>query len=1019
MKPGAVIDLLQAKHWELYSPIRIKWKRPPRTPRSPLSITPGRDWTDWNENIVGLKKNAANWFYAKLNIPRHHHSIDLRNTEIGLFLHGWCPFTMWLDGEELFKEKHAWHATGPIAEPVYLPPGPHRLVLRLEPTEIPAAVWAPMSTFVRPIACAETAIQVSAAAAQLRVARTLAKTAKQKKLVDRAARAIDNAALEKNDWPRALKSIARMEQILQPLSARAKEMTVRLLGHAHIDMDWMWTWKDTVHCARRDFKSVTDLMDDYPDLTFAISQVPTYDVVRRKDPSVFKKVKARVAEERWEAVVGTWTEGDLHMADGESIARHMLYATDWTTEHLGSKTNVLWEPDTFGHPANMPQLAKLGEFDYYFHMRGNPGGPDNWPARVWKGLDGTAIEAVSMSYNGDLTPTAIVGNALSHLRFGLKDALHIWGMGDHGGAMSRYWLRLLSLYRDKPLIPTIRFGTLAEHMKAVRRSGVKLPSNRGETFSLFEGCWTTHAHMKRYNRMCEGALLTAETLSALAGLDRNEPLRKCWTGVLFNHFHDLFDGCSVKDSYLDACARFRKSLKGAEQVTKEAFHRFVKPARKGKKLVVFNQLGFARTGPVKVRLPASVTYLVDEDGESVPIQKMDREFVFIARDVPALSSKTYSIRSTSRGMPAVTPVSIADERASYRVETMHVVSHVSKASGAIAEYYDKALRRKFVAHGLPKHMSHVGAARQELGMNVFQVLDESPNDMSAWLINNIIREEHLLRGAKVELVETGPVFARFRVEHRFRSSKIEEDIVYYNDLSRVDFEAVIDWREQGGPEVGVPQLSVSFAGNHSRSAARFEGPFCVTERPANGQEQPTQKWLNVAGPKCGFTIYNDSRHGCNVLGNRARMTLLRNAYGPDAESDNGVHTVRFAFEPHGPKMPASELIRRGMTFNRVPLTAVTSSGRAKLPPGLRITGSSSVVCTCLRPAEHSNGLILRLFEADGKKARIRFKLGKGISSAREVNFLENPIRKYRPAGGAVRTSFRPYEVKTFLLKVRK
>ena len=288
-------------------------------------------------------------------------------------------------------------------------------------------------------------------------------------------------------------------------------------------------------------------------------------------------------------------------------------------------------------------------------------------------------------------------------------------------------------------------------------------------------------------------------------------------------------------------------------------------------------------------------------------------------------------------------------------------------------------------------------------MNVFQVLDESPNDMSAWLINNIVREEHLLRGAKVELVETGPVFARFRVEHRFRSSKIEEDIVYYNDLSRVDFEAVIDWQEKGGPEVGVPQLSVSFAGNHSRSVARFEGPFCVTERPANGQEQPTQKWLDVAGRECGFTIYNDSRYGCNVLGNRARMTLLRNAYGPDEESDNGVHTVRFAFEPHGPKMPTSELVRRGMIFNRAPLTAVTRSGRAKLPPGLQITGSASVVCTCLRRAEHSKGLILRLFEADGKRARHRQHAEpKHRQDTRPLQSGEHELPCHRPRpGGAL------------------
>lgn len=1024
VRTDSTIGLLLEKHAELYSQMPVTWKRPVRASRNPLRATPLKSWPDWNLTFVGIPKNVPTWLYADLNIPRRHRGLDLRNTDIGLFLHGWCPFTMWLDGEELFKEEHAWHASGPIAEPVPLAQGRHRLVMCITPTETPTTP-APLSVFVRPMACVEMAIHMSAAAGQLRLAQTLAGTTTQRRLVQRAAAAVDTDALARSDWPVVLASIARMEEILSPLSEQARELTVRLLGHSHIDMDWMWTWPDTVHCIRRDFRSVTDLMDDYPGLTFAISQVPSYDVVRKMDPAVFRKVRARVAEGRWEAVVGTWTEGDLHMADGESIARHMLYATDWTRRHLGSKTNVLWEPDTFGHPANMPQLARHGELEYYFHMRTNPGRENNWPVRRWEGLDGTDIEAVSMSYNGDLQPMSVIGTALSHLRSGFRDSLHIWGLGNHGGAMSRYWLKLLDIYRHKPLIPTIEFGTLNDHMRAVRRSGARLPSNRGETFSLFEGCWTTHAHMKRSNRMCESALLTAETMSALAGLDRNDELRECWSRVLFNHFHDLMDGCSVKDSYTDSCARFRKSLKGAERVSREALGRFVTPVSRGKTLVVVNQLAFLRTGPVRVRLPASTTHLLDDEGASIPVQRIGKDFMFIARDIPAFSSRSYRIQTGSRGASALPPVAVSDDRRQgakhmhYRVETVHAVSQLSKDSGAISAYYDKRLCREFVAHGVPRHMAHVEAARRDLALNVFQVCDESPNDMSAWLIHNIVRQENLLRGAEVSLLETGPVFARFRVSHRFRSSTIREDVIYYNDLPQVDFETMIDWREKGSPEQGVPQLKVSFAGTHSGSIARFEGPFCITERPADGQEQPTQKWVDASGSECGFAILNDGRYGCDVLGSRIRLTILRNSYGPDEESDNGVHTVRFAFVPHGPRTPASELTRQATVFNRPPLTALANRPAAGLPPGLRMTGGGSVLCTCLRRAEHSDGTILRLFEADGRRARVSVQLGNGIRTAREVNFLENPVRKCRTSKGAVRLSFRPYEVKTLLLHTRK
>ena len=182
---------------------------------------------------------------------------------------------------------------------------------------------------------------------------------------------------------------------------------------------------------------------------------------------------------------------------------------------------------------------------------------------------------------------------------------------------------------------------------------------------------------------------------------------------------------------------------------------------------------------------------------------------------------------------------------------------------------------------------------------MFQVADESPNAMTAWLIHDVRREENLLQAESVEFVAAGPVCARFRVRHRFRSSRIDEELVFYREVPRVDFEARIDWCETGGPEQGVPQLKVAFAADLAAVRARTEGPFVVREIPANGMERPTQKWADLAGDGAGFTLLNDSKYGVDALGGRLRLTLLRNAYGPDPETDNGVHTVRFAFEPHG------------------------------------------------------------------------------------------------------------------------
>ncbi|MCX7887747.1 MAG: hypothetical protein N3B01_10925, partial [Verrucomicrobiae bacterium] len=74
---------------------------------------------------------------------------------------------------------------------------------------------------------------------------------------------------------------------------------------------------------------------------------------------------------------------------------------------------------------------------------------------------------------------------------------------------------------------------------------------------------------------------------------------------------------------------------------------------------------------------------------------------------------------------------------------------------------------------------------------------------------------------------------------------------------------------------------------------RFEQPFAIAERPADGQEQATQKWADLTGAEFGFTLLNNARYGCDALGGRLRLTLVRNSYDPDPDSDAGRHLVRW------------------------------------------------------------------------------------------------------------------------------
>ena len=176
------------------------------------------------------------------------------------------------------------------------------------------------------------------------------------------------------------KAVAAAEEMLRPVAKTAKSYTVHCIGHAHIDMNWMWSWPETVAVTNDTFTTVLKLMEEFEDFRFTQSQASVYEIVRRHNGELFERIRRRVAEGRWEVAAVHWVEGDKNLASGESLARHMLYTRAFAREQLGlspADVPVDWEPDTFGHAATIPTIVSAGGAKYYYLCRGGaaPRGP--------------------------------------------------------------------------------------------------------------------------------------------------------------------------------------------------------------------------------------------------------------------------------------------------------------------------------------------------------------------------------------------------------------------------------------------------------------------------------------------------------------------------------------------------------------------------------------------------------------------------------------------------------------------
>jgi alpha-mannosidase len=72
---------------------------------------------------------------------------------------------------------------------------------------------------------------------------------------------------------------AQAENCLLPLAPEAKTYHLIMAGHSHIDMNWKWSWDETVATTIATFKTMLKLMEEYPDYHFSQSQAATYKII--------------------------------------------------------------------------------------------------------------------------------------------------------------------------------------------------------------------------------------------------------------------------------------------------------------------------------------------------------------------------------------------------------------------------------------------------------------------------------------------------------------------------------------------------------------------------------------------------------------------------------------------------------------------------------------------------------------------------------------------------------------------
>ncbi|MBI4810162.1 MAG: alpha-mannosidase, partial [Ignavibacteriales bacterium] len=389
-------------------------------------------------------------------------------------------------------------------------------------------------------------------------------------LLQKLADEVDVRSLALGSLEKFVASLDKVRPQLKPVGDFAKRYTLFFDANAHIDAAWLWRERETIEVCKNTFTSVLNMMDSRPDFTYTQSSAAYYDWMEQLYPDVFKRMIPRVKDGRWEIIGGMWIEPDCNLPSGEAWMRHLLYAKRYFKEKFGVDVKIGWNPDSFGYNWNMPQFYINAGIDAFITQKIGWNETNVFPHRVfwWESPDGSRV----LSYfpfdyvNTVDDPYRLVDWVRQFdANTGFTKMMILFGVGDHGGGPSDDMIDRIEHLKTLDIYPSIEYGTTTQYLDWLKTQNLStIPVWKDELYLEYhQGTYTTQAKGKEWNHKSEVLLTNAEKFSSLSamfgGRYNNADIEEAWKHVLFNQFHDILPGSSIREVYVDAPERYKQS----------------------------------------------------------------------------------------------------------------------------------------------------------------------------------------------------------------------------------------------------------------------------------------------------------------------------------------------------------------------------------------------------------------------------------------------------------------------------
>jgi alpha-mannosidase len=839
-------------------------------------------------------------------------------------------------------------------------------------------------------------------------------------------------------------SLSHLRRTLIPLCDPLKARTIQCVGHAHLDMAWLWPVADTWDAAERTFKSVLNLQKDFPGLTYTHSSPALFEWLEHNRPELFKQIQQKVKEGSWSIDAGLWIEPEFNVISGEAIARHILYGQRYCQEKFGTLSKIAWLPDSFGFCWQLPQLLSQGGIETFATLKLSWNDSTQFPHQLfwWQSPDGSRIRSLMLPPIGsDIDPIKMATHAESWEKStGISDSFWLPGLGDHGGGPTRDMLEKAQRWEKSPFFPNLTFTTPNRYLDALPPTKEDLPVWKDELYlELHRGCYTTHADQKQQNRRCEDLLYQAEVFATIAQIvaDRTYPkaqLDIAWKKLLFNQFHDILPGTSIPEVFNEANRDWATVKSIGDRVLHESLGAIAltiplptPPHPQAKPILVFNSLSWQRSSVIAVPLSeetdAQYWTVYGPNQQIIPHQitstktgeTTQHRVLFSAQNLPAVGYQCFWICPGHK----TTPKQIL---ADYTLENEFLRACIDPATGQITSLIEKSTQTEaFKGSG-----------------NQLQAFRDQGQYWDAWNIDPDYAKHPLPSPTlkSIQWIEAGPIHQRLRAHYELNESTICQDYILDADTPFLKVENTINWQEN------QVLLKVNFPLSISSDFATYEIPFGAIARSTNPQteadkakwEVPALRWADLSNsqsnPSFGISLLTNCKHGFDASDNHLRLTLLKSPIWPDPKADRGPHHFTYAIYPHPGSWQTAHTVRHARALNIAPTiypieTAINPSSTQTLIPPATSTKHSflnlhnpNLILSALKPTEDNpKEFILRCYEAHGEATKLNSKNSLNLTGLSEqthlVNLLEMPTNQREP------THISPWQISTYRLKPKE